>query len=111
IDGSKISYLVLEPPAADHHRSDRQVDKKELAQLARSTATGAVLGVIVGAALGMAATLIPGIDTLSAAELLGTIITGAAVGGIWGAFSHMAAAPAWDKTFVAVNGGIVFVGV
>src|SRR5438105_13416910 len=28
IDGSKISYLVLEPPAADHHRRDRQADKK-----------------------------------------------------------------------------------
>lgn len=59
--------------------------------------------------------IIPGVGPITGAGILGaalgTAFAGGTVGGIWGGFSHMAASPAWDSTFVAIENGVSLVGV
>jgi hypothetical protein len=114
IDGSKLSYLALERPDTAHDVTP-EIDGAELGKIGNSTAKGAALGSVGGAALVVATALIPGIGPVAAAGLIGAALGGGAaggvVGGIWGGFSHMAASPAWDSTFVAIREGFALVGV
>jgi hypothetical protein len=115
VDGSKISYLALDRPDAEHPIADAEVDAGELRQIGRSTAKGIALGCVVGAVFAIAFMLISGVAPEEGWASVGVALGGAAaggiVGGIWGAFSNMAEGPAWDGTFVALTDGVAIVGV
>jgi hypothetical protein len=116
IDGSKLSYLGIEP-SADQTIDERtsELDNAELSFVARGTAKGGTYGTIGGAAIGGALMLIPGIGTIAGAGILGAALGGGAfggvLGGIWGGFNRMGASQAWDEVFHDIEEGLVLVGV
>ena len=116
IDGSKLSYLGIEP-SADQTTDERtaELDSAELSYVGRGTAKGGSIGTVGGAAIGGALMLIPGIGTVVGAGVLGAALGGGffggVLGGIWGGFNRMGASQAWDEVFHDIEEGLVLVGV
>lgn len=116
IDGSRLSYLGIEP-SADQTIDERtaEIDSAELSFVGRGTAKGGSIGTVGGAAIGGALMLVPGIGTVVGAGVLGAALGGGffggVLGGIWGGFSRMGASQAWDDVFHNIEEGLVLVGV